>query len=616
MGSVGASPATAFLPFSDARTDAWRPKPLPSLDGIQTIQLDCETTGLHRFKDRPVGLALGYGDQAQYAPFGHRGGGPQHDEDTVKRWALRELRGKRIENLNTKFDIHLMESWGVPLREMGCTFHDVAHSEALLDDFNEDFTLEGVAQKRLGTGKITGLPKKGIADMPAQEVAAYAERDVKLVRHLVAVYTPLLAADELTRVSELEDAIIPVCVEMERNGLPLDMERLRRWEQESGRMLDDMQWALYRRLGFTVNPSSGDDMRRLFALVNEPVPIKRKKKKIGPGQYEWVESESFEADVLEPIAAKHEVIRDAYRITLVKNLRSKSLVKYLKDQEGGILYPDFNQLKFDRDKGAVSGRFSSSNPNGQNVQNFDKFKEKYGWLLTELQDPWVVRKLFVAGSGDMLVADQSQVEIRIAAHFAQATKLIEAYRRDPNTNPHEFTAGLIRPYAPSVTVTKTKITSFRRLYGSKVPGIAHALGISIEEGQELVDAYDKAFPEWQTFLDKAESVARTRGFVRTILKRRARFDNRREGTRFYSAANRICQGTGGDVLKLTLVDVYAQRKALGLVLRATVHDEVVSDFPKGASLVPVVDLLNVQRVPMSVPITWKAGVGANWHEAK
>ena len=102
----------------------------------------------------------------------------------------------------------------------------------------------------------------------------------------------------------------------------------------------------------------------------------------------------------------------------------------------------------------------------------------------------------------------------------------------------------------------------------------------------------------------------------TGLKRRARFDNRREGTRFYSAANRICQGTGGDVLKLTLVDVYAQRKALGLVLRATVHDEVVSDFPKGASLLPVVDLLNVQRVPMSVPITWKAGVGANWHEAK
>lgn len=603
MGSVGASPATAFLPFSDARTDAWRPKPLPSLDGIQTIQLDCETTGLHRFKDRPVGLALGYGDQATYLPFGHRGGGPQHDEATVKAWALRELRGKRIENLNTKFDIHLMESWGVPLREMGCTFHDVAHSEALLDDHNKDFDLEHLGQKRLGRGKITvGPPKKGIADQPAQEVAAYAERDVELVRELSAVYRPLLAAEGLDAVSVLEDRCLPASVELERNGLPVDLERLTRWEVETKALEERLAWDLYRMVGFTVNPDANTDLVRLFTLCGAQWGVTEKG------------APSFTGSVMQREGAKHPQILLAYRLGKLRDLRSKSIVKYLKDQENGVIHPSFHQLKYDRTGGAVSGRFSSSGPNAQNMAGADKYDDTYAWLDAYLSEPMYIRMVFLPAPGKVwCCADKHQVELRAAAHFAKAKTLLDAYKADPYTDFHLVTHALISAVRPGTTRTQCKTTSFTRLYGGGVGLIGERLGLGYEATEELIGAYDRAFPEWRDLLKRAEDVAKTRGWVKTILGRRARFG---PGDRHYSAANRVIQGTCADDMKLALADAYEQRVVLGITLRATVHDELDFDADDLAHATRVREFLDIQRVPISVPLLWSAKVGANWHEAK
>lgn len=614
------APRPCFLPLVDREpTSSWRPEAPPSLEGIDVIELDCETTGLHRQKDRPVGIALGYAGRTQYLPFAHKGGGPQLDEAIVKRWARTELRGKHIRNHNTKFDIHLMESWGVPLREMGCTFHDTAHSEALLDDNESALDLNHLAKKRLGKQKLSVWKSEAIADLPADAVGPYAERDVELVRLLVEHYAPLLAADELERVSHLEDDVIPVCVEMERNGLPLDMPLLGRWAEESRVLLNDLQWALERLAGFAVNPDSPADMTRLFRQCGVPIPKREKvfKTKDADGRVrrEVRFVETFDTQALEPLLPHHERIRLAYQIGKVKDLRSKSIVKYLKDAEDGVLYPNFNQLKYDREggaAGAVSGRFSSSSPNGQNIQNYDKLKEKYAFLMSR-PDPWIIRKAFIAGSGRLLVADQSQVEVRIAAHMANATRLIHAYLTDPDTDAHDVVVAMLRERSYPTTRTKAKAVGLGRLYGRGIAAIAEAQGMTYAQGVEFMAAYDAAFPEWGAFIKSAESVARTRGYVKTILGRRARF---REGDRFYSAGNRVCQGTSADIMKLTLVDVYRERRALGLVMRATVHDELMSDLLDGYEMAPVTAMLNEQRVALKVPITWAAGVGATWHDAK
>jgi DNA polymerase-1 len=601
-----APPRPSFLPLTDRSLPSWRPEAPPSLSYTPTVYLDCETTGLDRRKDRPVGIAVGDGHTYHYLPFGHRSG-PQLDEATVKRWALTELRGKHIVNLNTKFDVHVLESWGVPLREMGCTFRDVAHSEALLDDHETSFSLNALAQKRLGQSKVD-MTGAAIPDLPSDAVAEYAMQDVRLVRLLHRHYAPLLAAEDLGRVQALEDRLIPAAVELERNGLPFDVERCARWEVETRALVDKLSWDLYREAGFTVNPDSPQDMLRLF-------------KKCGA---EWGLTEkgkpSFKKEFVQAAADKHPLVQKAWRLGKLIDLRSKTIVKYLHDCADGKLWPAFHQLKYSDDAahglggGTVSGRWSSSKPNGQNLAGADRYNDEYAWLNEFVSEPMYARRLFRPESGLWMCADKHQVELRIAAGFANAKTLLDAYAADPYTDFHAVAHELIKRVRPSTTRTQCKTTSFTRLYGGGAGTIGRRLRLDEATTYELLDAYDKAFPEWGALLKRAEQTALTRGYVRTPLGRRARY---RKGDRSYSFANRAIQATAADDLKLAMADLYEQRRDFGVVLRATVHDELDMDVADKHVADRVLAFLDIQRLPdTKVPLLWGYGVGETWHDAK
>lgn len=591
----------AHLPFTDTPPADTTPDAPPDLTPFDTIDLDCETTGLDRFDDRPVGLAVGAGGRTWYLPFAHRGGG-NLDEAIVRRWATRELRGKRIRNLNTKFDLHILANWGVDLRAHGCTFHDVAHAEALLDDHETTFTLDALAEKRLGQRKGT-LPAhpSAVADLPAWAVAAYARQDVALVAALAEAYAPLLRADGLEAVAALEDRVLPAAVEMERNGLPLDLPRLDEWERRTGALLESLQWELYRSVGFTVNVDAATDLQRLFRAVG------------ATWGFTETGAPSFSAEVMQEQATRHPAVALAWRIGKLVDLRSKSIVKYLKDQRGGKLYPSFHQLKFDRSGGTVSGRFSSSGPNGQNIMAADKYDQLYGWLTAIMGEPLYIRRAFVAPAGQQWVcADKMQVELRAAAHYANAARLLEAYAADPYTDFHSVTHALLKKVRPETTRTECKTTSFTRLYGGQAGTIGRRLGLSAADTASLLTAYDQAFPEWGALLRRASQVAETRGYVRTLLGRRARFPR----GPFYPAANRVIQGTCADDMKLALADVYEQRHALGVTLLATVHDELDQLMPLDADVPALQAFLDRPRLDVRVPLLWSIKTGASWHDAK
>ena len=135
----------------------WSPPEPPSLDGIDRIELDCETNGLRWWDgDLPIGIGIGTPDGIyRYLPWGHAGG--NLSEETVKRWAQRELRNKQIFNLNIKFDNHHLYRWGVDLEAQGCTISDVGHRAALLDDHRRHFDLEALSQDLLGKGKLKNV---------------------------------------------------------------------------------------------------------------------------------------------------------------------------------------------------------------------------------------------------------------------------------------------------------------------------------------------------------------------------------------------------------------------------------------------------------------------------
>jgi DNA polymerase-1 len=603
LESGGSSPSASAGVSAD-----WRPEAPPSLDGCDWAALDCETSGLHRFKDRPVGLAVYAKGRACYLPFGHRAGGGQLDEDTVKRWARTELRGKRIVNLSTKQDIHWMESWGVPLRDMGCSFHDVAHSEALLDDHESTFTLDHLAQKRLGLRKLdVGLPAAAIADLPAAAVAAYAIRDVELVAGLLDVYAPLLAAEDLGRVSALEDAILPVCVEMERNGMPLDVERLNAWCDSSRTLLERLQWELYDQAGFMVNPDSYEHLVRLWRQCGVPIT----KMTTPPPGSKVDPRPSFTADVVQEAALKHPAIDLLWRIGKLEDLRSKYLLKYQREHEDGVLYPTLHQLKVG-DGGTVSGRMSCVRPNMQAVLAKSKHKRMYAWLAQASGgESYFIKDLFVPKRGRWLSADARQIEFRLFVHFSGSARLLARYAEDPLVDFHNIVQGFVEPKLPGVDRTRVKIFSFTSLYGGGEASLMGSLGLPPEEARELSDTYHTEFPEVKALAERARQTARTRGYVKSSIGRRSRFPR---GERTHKALNAVIQSTAADHNKTALVALYNERKRLGLTMRLTTHDSFDGDCEGQRE--SVAEVLNRAHIPCRVPILWETTEGERWGQCQ
>jgi DNA polymerase I-like protein with 3'-5' exonuclease and polymerase domains len=590
-----------LLQFDEARPIIDAP---PDLTGVDTVTIDTETTGLDWVRgDRPVGIAVGYGDRRMYLPFAHRGGG-NLDEGQVKRWALRELRGKRIHFFNAKFDIHQMRLWGVDLREQGNTFHDVSFDGCLLDDHRPKnrLRLEHFAQDYLQEGKDDIGRPEHIADLPGNVVAAYAARDVDLTMRLQQVFDPLIAAEDLGRVSALEDACIPATVEIESHGYPLDVERCRAWHDELQAIANRILRDLHQLCGFACTPSKKPDMARLFQRAGVTYG------RTPTGQAE------FPADVVLEAAKTSREVLLAYRWQKVQHLMSKGTAAFLKHEHRGVLYPSFHQM-LGEDGGTISGRYSSSRPNGQNLLNKTKYSRAYGWLAEYTDTVFLLRDLIVPERHVWVNGDQKQVEYRIAAHYMNDPEVLQWYRDNPKTDFHEKVMHMIQRVRPGITREESKAPGFARMYGGGPGVVSTNIGISYEDAVELVDTYDAAFPGIGRLFRRAEQAANDRGYVRTFLGRRCRFKGQRgHRERTHKALNHVCQGTGADNAKQALVAVYAERKRLGLTMRVTEHDAIGGDLE--GPLQPLKDLLNEQRMPLRVPITWDVATGATWAKAK
>jgi DNA polymerase-1 len=601
----------------------WRPEDPPSLDGIDEIQLDTETDGLKWYdNDRPIGIALGYRGRYIYLPWGHEGGG-NLDEAVVKRWAQRELRGKLITNLNTRFDIHMMHSWGIDLEAQGCRVSDVAHYAALLDDHRRRFSLDALAQDYLGEGKTHTTDSGDEFDITqmkiyhAGEVAAYACKDVELIDKLKKVMWPKLDEEDLQEVRQLEDDVIfPVC-EMERNGCPIDVEKLNAWAEEVEQKSLRLLYQVHKEYGLKVHPEKSSDWIKVYEYCKIPIT-----------KFTETGIPKFSDDVIRN--ETHPLIVKFREVKLLNLLFSKYLGSYQKciTSDGRLRY-NLNQLKGD-DYGTISGRFSSSGDRGQkNVPGAGKNIQQV--MAVDMQvnrfgGKWLIRELFIPRVGRWLSADANQIEYRLFAHYASSSMILQKYAENPHLNYHEVVKEMMAPFrskqadersTASSTFTgvseyqKAKTINFAKLYGAGKKRIADTLGLSLRDSARFILIYDNMFPEQVKLLEQAVSVATQRGYVKTIMGRRGRFPG---GERTHKALNTIIQGSAADIMKKKLVLLHAERAATGFVMRLTLHDEVCGDSPDERCTQMVEDILNEQSFDVKVPILWEVTSGENWAE--
>lgn len=578
-------------------------EPLP--ERLENPTIDFETDLRPNRLRQPCGVAWATPDgRAGYASISH----PEsvnHDPGAVRRWLQAELKGKRVNTANAKHECYVLQNFGLDPEALGIEWNDAFFQAGLLNEKRYRINLDTLMREELGRGKLDLGDTEAwpIHERPAHLVADYAVADAVGALELDQVYTPHIYTEDLGRVLRLENDLVYSTVEMERNGAPLDVELLDRWILEVQAERDQRLWQINKLTGLNVSPTKRTDMLRLFAHLGLENDFKTEK-----GQ------PSFDEEAL--LHFPQEPVKLALEVRQLESLLSKYLLVYRQAVDGaGILRYDLHQMRAEAEgalKGTISGRYSASNVNIQQVSA----KDKQPLLLQR----WPIRQLFVPPVGERWVsADASQIEYRIFAHYAAKlgmTRLAEAYRRDPKTDFHALVVewtGLVRGFA--------KNTSFCRLFGGGKDKIRYTINRGIQDPrlkkseadvEAIVERYDRRFPEARRTLNKVSEVVKARGYSRTILGRRRRFA---DGDKAYAGLNTICQGSAAEVMKVKTLETYRARKRLGLTPRFVVHDEKDGTSPNPEVVREFTELLNTQSLPFEVPILWEAGEGANWQES-
>ena len=600
----------------------------PSLQHAKLISLDCETCdpelltkgpGYHRKGCFIAGIAVSADGFSGYYPIAHEGGG-NLPKDKVLHWLRHELKGKQPKLFtHAAYDLGFLNAAGV---EVNGPIYDIQVAEPLLNESRPSYSLENLARDYLKRGKKTqemnewiktkfNCKDKQVGNLiwraPGNIVAPYAIEDTQLPLAIFAKQKKLLEVSELWDLFLMECRLIPMLVAMRNRGVRVDLKAA---EQLFERMTK-AQARLAKKIG---NPPPWNARAVAMVFDKAGIDYPRTPKTNAP---------SFTKDWLD--ACPHPVAKIVHKIRHLDKLREtfiKNVV--LEGHYKNRIHASFNQLRGDG-TGTISGRFSSSDPNLQQIP-----------IRTE--EGSEIRKIFIPDAGcDFGATDFSQIEFRLLTATAAdedirgAQQLMEAYRNDRETDFHAVVAemtGLPRLYAKTIT--------FAAAYGAGPYKIADKLGLPIAEGLAMLETYHRKAPFLRPLSDLFDQRAKRDGEIRTLLGRVRRFHKWARGpteiihssTRVanakrlytYRALNAYIQGSAADILKQAMVLLW--ENGVCSVLGAphlTVHDELDISVPKTkVGREAFREMVNTMEtaVELSIPLLVDHGLGKNWGEAK
>lgn len=630
----------------------WRaPTDLPDLRGCKRIAVDVETCDPTLATLGPgvrsggyiAGLAVGTDRGGRwYLPIRHHGG-DNLNPDRVLQWAFRELNAfdGEIVGTNILYDLDYLAEVGVTFPHVK-RFLDVQTAEPLLDENRLSFRLDVLAEHYLGENKreamlkeaaiaygfggSVGEMKSNLWRLPARYVGAYAEGDVDLPLRVLACQEPLLEAQGLNPIFDVETRLVPLLLAMRRRGVAVDVEGAERVRARLIKARDDCLAEVKRLAGPQAELMEPESFYRALMDRGLPVPVTPKTKKPSVKK-EWLAQ--YKDDEL--VSA---IMRGRVPNTLINTFLDGHVLGHAVN---GRIHCEFIQLK--RDEGGTIARFASANPNLQNLPSRD------GELAP------LVRGLFVPEPGHLWAQiDLSQIEYRLLVHYARGVGAREArqqYIEDDKTDFHKLAATMAGLDVNDKLLRKRiKIVNFTKVYGGGIPKLAMGLECDLQAAKQFSDNYDRRLPFVKKTFDEAMGTAELSGEVHTVLGRIQRFplwepifwenaerrpvmpreqaekafgDKIRRALT-YAALNRVLQGSAADLLKKAMVDIWesglCDDDMLGPPL-LTVHDELDFDAPDTTegreALLEAKHLMEV-AVPLQVPVKAEMEIGANWGE--
>jgi DNA polymerase I-like protein with 3'-5' exonuclease and polymerase domains len=611
-----------FAPESD-----WSiPEIFPKFADNERIAVDLETYDPHLLTSGPgwatnrghiVGVGVATKDWKGYFPIRHEGGG-NLDEAVVLRWVKNTLSSTKREVIfhNALYDVGWLRREGVDVKGK---ILDTMFAAPIVDENRYSYSLDSLGHLYCGEKKDESLlqdaalawginPKSEMYKLNSKYVGPYGEQDAALTLKLYEKLKLEIQEQNLEQIYDLECSLIPLLIEMRWRGVRVDEEKADQISKDLSLKEQKLLVEIKRKYGEDVNLWANASLQKVFDKNNLPYP--RTEKGMASFQRQWLESHEHELPKMIVQARK----LNKARTTFIEKMISEHAVE-------GRIHAEAHPLRNDAG-GTVSGRFSYSNPNLQQVPARDP---EIGNLI---------RSIFVPEEGCQWgVFDYSQQEPRLTVHYANLMNLIgardavNAYT-DKNADFHQIVADMAK-----IPRKQAKNINLGLSYGMGKSKLVRELGLDDAEAEVLLGQYHEKVPFIKGLQDQCARVAMDRGYIRTLAGRRCHFDlwehkydksvplpleEAREKygdvlkrSYTYKALNRLIQGSAADMTKLAMLGLWEE----GIVPHVQVHDEVdisIQDDEQAAKVSRIME----NCVELAVPLVVDTELGPNWGETE
>ena len=635
------------------------PKEYPDLRSADEIAIDLETrdpdlkstgSGAISGNGEIVGFAVAVDGYKNYFPIAHEQG-PNMDRKKTIEWFkdICESPATKIFH-NAMYDVCWIRNLGIKINGL---IIDTMIASSLIDENRFSYTLNTLSWHHLGEGKSEarlnqaakerGLdPKADMWRMPAMEVGGYAEKDAELTLRLWHKLKKVIIEDNLQDIFNLETDLFPCLVDMRHLGVRVDIEKANQLKTALAVKEENLLQQVKIETGVDTQIWAAASIAKVFDKLK--LPYTRTEKTNSPSF-----TKNFISNHANPVV---NMIAEARKINKV---RTTFIDTILKHEHNGRIHADINQIRSD-DGGTVTGRFSYSNPNLQQIPARDP---ETGPLL---------RSLFIPEEGCKWgTFDYSQQEPRLVAHYAlkfslpSVNKIADSYETDPSTDFHKIVAEMAK-----IPRSQAKTINLGLFYGMGKAKLQGELGVSKEKSEELFTKYHSEAPFVKQLMNKVMKASEARGQIKTLLGRRCRFpkyepvlrgadwgtyvppeDHERmlelqemgphikdfEGnvvkdkdgkpkrnywhqnaTRrafTYKALNKLIQGSAADMTKKAMVELYKE----GLIGHIQIHDELDFSIESESQAKKIKDIME-NAVDLKVPNKVDYESGPNWGEIK
>lgn len=589
---------------------------LPDLRSAPIIGVDTETRdprlltmgpGFLRGDAYVVGFSIACPGFSCYVPLRHHSGNIEEQDGAIRwlRYACSNERGLFLA-ANSHYDMDALNSLGIEVRR---SLYDVQVIDAVIDESQKSYSLENIAQRRLGEGKRVGeleqvlknlkITKSDFHKLEASYVAPYADRDASLLLEVYDDQQKDINEFDLKEAVDRECALTRTLWKMHQKGVPINVSRAEELREQWIKLAKTYSDEARRIIGRPFNPDSSKSLATVLEERKIAVPLTEKG---NPSV-----SNDYLKSVDDPAC---QIIYKYRRINKIRRDYCEGV--FLKYNINGRIYPQWFQTRNSKKdteeaSGATTGRITGSKPNLTQIP-------------TRSDEGKLLREVVVAEHGEQYCKlDYSSQEPRIGLHFAVKAKCTEAdialqrYLDNKRTDYHQMTKELIfEKSGMDVSRRDAKDCNLGLTYGMQPPKLARKLGISMDDARTLLSAYHKGVPYVAEITELAQEVVKKHGYIRTWGGRLRHFHKVGDDyEKLHAAFNAAVQGSAADQMKQALINM----DVAGQLPLLQVYDECGISFSDMKQVNDVVEIME-NALDFVVPSLVEPAIGPNWGQTK